>query len=81
MTQKLLWLIRAWKTYVVCRSGSDDRQGNYYKGYKNCECYVSKENQETNIDYPKNHPGSTAFHQANFSDCTVTDKGPHHRCC
>ena len=50
MTQKLLWLIRAWKTYVVCRSGSDDRQGNYYKGCKNCECYVSKKNQETNID-------------------------------
>ena len=42
--------IRAWETYVVCRSESDDRQGNYYKGCKNCECYVSKKNQETNID-------------------------------
>ena len=34
----------------MCCSGSDDRQGNYYKGDKNCECYVPKKNQETNID-------------------------------
>ena len=81
MTQELLWLIRAWKTYVVCLSGSDDRQGNYYKDWKNCKCYVSKKNQETNIDHPRDHPRSIAFQQTNFSDCTVTDRGPHHRCC
>ena len=48
--------------------------GNYYKGCKNC---VSKKNQETNIDYPRNHHSTKHI----FSDCTVTDKGPHYRCC
>ena len=38
------------KSTSMCCSGSDDRQGNYYKGDKNCECYVPKKNQETNID-------------------------------
>ena len=33
------------------------------------------------IDHPRDHPRPIAFHQTNFSDCTVTDKGPHHRCC
>ena len=33
----------------MCRSGSDDRQDNYYKDSKNLECYISKKNQETNI--------------------------------
>ena len=31
--------------------------------------------------YPRDHPRSIAFHQKHFSDYTVTDKGPHHRCC
>ena len=39
----------------MCRSGSDDRQGNYDKGCKNCERYVSKKSQETSIDHPTDH--------------------------
>ena len=58
-------------------------KGNYYKGYQNCcECYVSKKNQGTNIDHPRDHPNrSIGFHSTIFSDCIVTDKGAHHRCC
>ena len=44
MTQKLLWLISAWK-FLVCRSESEGCQGNYskiWKGRKNCESYIFK---------------------------------------
>ena len=35
---------------MSCVVQSVDRQDNYDKGCKNCECYISKKNQETNID-------------------------------
>ena len=35
-----------------------------------------KDNWKTYIKHTQK-----GFHQTHFSDCKVTDKGPHHRCC
>ena len=40
----MIWLISAWKMYIVRRSGSESWQENYktLEDRKSCECYVSR---------------------------------------
>ena len=50
-SQILTW---AWKTYVVCGSGLTVGRvviTKKWEGRKNCECYVSKKTQESNIGF------------------------------
>ena len=50
------------------------------------ECHIDLNTNSSNyspkLSHPRDHSSrSIAFHQTNFLNCTVNDKGPHHRCC
>ena len=49
------------------------------------QCHIdyntNSPNYSAKLSHPRDHPNrSIPFHQTNLTDCTVTDKGSHHRC-